>query len=239
MPHHTITELYPNQSPSWTTFGKYCSPRCLHTYWRPSRCVRGNLDLSVKNTGLHWQLTWLRTNRRRAVRCCCIERDTRTGRLGHKDTSLNLFLTLWSDTVTFLRSCCSSLAVAERRHNAQMVRYRSSCGVVMHPPPCELACLIEAIPQAVNITDGETLRSTATRRKVHPSWIKVKPLRLEPLMGCTGLRTMCSNDSNSLCTSRQLTYAPIFTLFWHTLSSKGLKVCWTNIGTSSTTLTFT
>jgi hypothetical protein len=104
--------------------------------------VRGNLYLSVNNTGLHWrscQLTWLRANKRQAARCCCDKRGTRTGRLVRKDTSLNLFLTVWSDTVTpvtLLGSCCSSLAVAERRRNVHMVRYRSSCGVVMFPRPC-------------------------------------------------------------------------------------------------------
>jgi hypothetical protein len=70
MPTHTITEPCPNRSPSWTTFGMYCSPRRPHTRWRPSRCVRGNLDLSMNNKGLHWrsyQSTWLRTNRRRAA----------------------------------------------------------------------------------------------------------------------------------------------------------------------------
>jgi hypothetical protein len=85
------------------------------------------------------------------ARCCCVKRDTRTGRLGCKDTSLNLFLTAWSDTVTpvtLLWSCCNSPGVAERRRNARIVRYRSS--TILSTPPCELACLIVAIPQAVN-----------------------------------------------------------------------------------------
>jgi hypothetical protein len=142
MPPHTITEPCLNWSLSWKTFGMYFSRQCLHSRWCPPRCVRGNLDSSVNNTDLHWrscQLTWLWANRRRAARCCFIKWGTQTGRLGCKDTSLNLFLTVWSDTVTpvtHLRSCCSSLAVAERCCYIQMVRYWSSCGVVMHPQPC-------------------------------------------------------------------------------------------------------
>jgi len=140
MSPHTITEPCQNRSPSWTIFAMYCSPQRFHIRWSPSSCVRGNLDLSV-NTGLHWrscQLTWLRSNRRPAAQCCCFKRGTKTGRLARKDTSLNMFLNIWSNTVTpvtLLRSCYSSLAVAERRRNAQIVRYRSSCGVVMHPWP--------------------------------------------------------------------------------------------------------
>jgi hypothetical protein len=84
-------------------------------------------------------------------------------------------------------------------------------------PSCELASLIVGFHKRW-ITDRETLRSTATQRKVHPSWIKVTALvtwtLLRCLMGCTGLHTTCSNDHSSLCTSQWLTYTSIFTLFW-------------------------
>ena len=133
----------------------------------------------VNNTGLHWwscQLMWLQANRRQTAPCCCVKQATWTGLLGHKDTSLNLLLTVWSDTmtpVTLLRSCCSSLAVVERHRNTYIVRYCSSCGVDMHPWPCPTLLVNWPVPSWQFhkwwITDRETLKSRATQWKVHPS----------------------------------------------------------------------
>jgi hypothetical protein len=148
MPPHTITEPCPEGG---RLPGQHLACTAHHDVSRHA-VSGGNLDLSVNNTGLHWQscqLTWLRANRRWSVRCCCVKWDTWTGRLGRMDTSLNLFLTVWSDT---MRSCCSSLAVVEWLHNAQISVILWGCHVstTLSNPPCELACLIVAIPQAVN-----------------------------------------------------------------------------------------
>ena len=165
-----------------------------------------------------WQFMWLRAKRKQAARCG-VKRDTVKGHLGRKDTSRNLFLAVWSDTVspvTVLRSCCSSLAIVERRRNTDghisVILWGFMRPRICFNPPYELFSLILAIPQPVN------------NWRIHSYWTKSPFFRnqfdgpcnlnsLRRLMGCTALHTTRSNDRSSLYTSQRLTYSPISLCF--------------------------
>ena len=138
----------------------YYLPWHLHACWCPSQYQGKSVLVYEQHRSPLAKLPVDVAMGKQKVRCCCVKRCARTGRLGYKDTSLNLFLTAWSDTVTpvtLLRSCCSSLAVAkyigqctDGQISVILWGCHASTTLTLSNSPCELTCLIVEIPQAVN-----------------------------------------------------------------------------------------
>ena len=158
MPPHTITEPCPNRPPSCKTFGLYCSPRRLHRRWRPSRSVMGNLVSSLNNIGevSSWRGYGQTQCELRDVAALngLLEQDVWVVRTLLLTCSLLSGQTLWLQwpswglVLQFSGSWWTTPQFTDGQISGVVWGFHAS--ITLSNQPCELACRIVAIPQAVN-----------------------------------------------------------------------------------------